>query len=427
MRARLRILGFVLGVFAGVVASRLEPGDAYASRNSGGTYTLPAGNPVVSGTTITSTWANNTLNDIGTELTNSLDRTGRGGMTGQLKLSNGSSSAPAATFSSELTSGLYRAGSNDLRMQVASTTREKWTSTGVEFPTEPVTFTGPPDAGPAIIATGASNASTPSDPDSDARGAAILATGGASYGPGLFARGAAGAPGVVAIGGSGGAGIYAAGGSGNSAGISAVGSGTQPAILANGAASGTAISASGTVSATVGNGATYAFSGVSNINGDIGLNVDVFASTLTTRQTAIRVADGDIAFASPVAPASTTSISNSLTAANIVKVWGTLNLAGPPTVLQGFNIASISCATNVITVNFASNFASSGGFAVVPTLTANDVRARVIHDYSGGNSASSVKFAAFDNAGSQINLCAAVTGYAGFTVAHIDFMIIGAQ
>jgi len=34
------------------------------SRNGSGTYTLPAGNPVVTGTTISSTWANNTLSDM---------------------------------------------------------------------------------------------------------------------------------------------------------------------------------------------------------------------------------------------------------------------------------------------------------------------------------------------------------------------------
>jgi len=42
------------------------------ARNGSGTYTLPAGNPVVTGTTISSTWANNTLNDIGNAVTASL-------------------------------------------------------------------------------------------------------------------------------------------------------------------------------------------------------------------------------------------------------------------------------------------------------------------------------------------------------------------
>lgn len=42
------------------------------ARNGAGTYTLPAGNPVTTGTTISSTWANNTLNDIASSLTTSL-------------------------------------------------------------------------------------------------------------------------------------------------------------------------------------------------------------------------------------------------------------------------------------------------------------------------------------------------------------------
>ena len=42
------------------------------ARNGSGTYSLPAGNPVTTGTTISSTWANNTLNDLGSAMTASL-------------------------------------------------------------------------------------------------------------------------------------------------------------------------------------------------------------------------------------------------------------------------------------------------------------------------------------------------------------------
>ena len=49
------------------------------SRDSSGNYTLPAGvNPVVAGTTITDDWANTTLQDVATGLTDSWDRSGRG-------------------------------------------------------------------------------------------------------------------------------------------------------------------------------------------------------------------------------------------------------------------------------------------------------------------------------------------------------------
>ena len=54
------------------------------SRNGSGTYTLPAGNPVVTGTTISSTWANNTLTDIATALTGSISADGQTTITGPL-------------------------------------------------------------------------------------------------------------------------------------------------------------------------------------------------------------------------------------------------------------------------------------------------------------------------------------------------------
>ena len=46
-------------------------------RNGAGTYILPAGNPVVTNTTISSTWANTTLSDIGAALTQSLSNDGQ--------------------------------------------------------------------------------------------------------------------------------------------------------------------------------------------------------------------------------------------------------------------------------------------------------------------------------------------------------------
>lgn len=46
-------------------------------RNGAGTYVLPAGNPVVTNTTISSTWANNTLSDIAGALTQSLSKDGQ--------------------------------------------------------------------------------------------------------------------------------------------------------------------------------------------------------------------------------------------------------------------------------------------------------------------------------------------------------------
>jgi hypothetical protein len=58
------------------------------SRNGSGVYTLPAGNPVVSGTVIASSWANNTMNDLASAITDSVAADGQTPMTGSLNLNN---------------------------------------------------------------------------------------------------------------------------------------------------------------------------------------------------------------------------------------------------------------------------------------------------------------------------------------------------
>lgn len=105
------------------------------SRDSNGNYTLPSGNPVITGTTITSTWANTTMEDIAAELTDSLDRSGKGGMLAPLKLIDGTKSAPALTFSSEPTLGWYRAGAGDMRATIGGSDVLTINSGGVSIPT----------------------------------------------------------------------------------------------------------------------------------------------------------------------------------------------------------------------------------------------------------------------------------------------------
>lgn len=58
------------------------------SRNGSGLYNLPAGNPVVSGTTITSNWANSTMSDIAAALSGSLASDGQTPATGSLNMAN---------------------------------------------------------------------------------------------------------------------------------------------------------------------------------------------------------------------------------------------------------------------------------------------------------------------------------------------------
>ena len=56
------------------------------SRNGSGTFNLTAGNPVVTGTTISSTWANTTLSDIANGLTQSVAADGQTPITGNLQM-----------------------------------------------------------------------------------------------------------------------------------------------------------------------------------------------------------------------------------------------------------------------------------------------------------------------------------------------------
>lgn len=78
------------------------------ARNSGGTYSLPAGQPVVTGATIDATVFNTLTTDLATEMTDSLDRSGKGAMLAPLQLPNGADVLPALTFAADSTLGIYR-------------------------------------------------------------------------------------------------------------------------------------------------------------------------------------------------------------------------------------------------------------------------------------------------------------------------------
>jgi len=54
------------------------------SRNGTGTYNLPAGNPVVTGTSISSTWANTTMTDLANAISGSIAADGQTPITGAL-------------------------------------------------------------------------------------------------------------------------------------------------------------------------------------------------------------------------------------------------------------------------------------------------------------------------------------------------------
>ena len=103
-------------------------------RNGSGVYTLPAGNPVVPGTTIDSGWANDTLEDVANELTNSLSRTGAAGMLAPFRIADGNVTAPGLAFLNETNSGLYRSGSGSLWMSILGVNVAQYSTTGLTVP-----------------------------------------------------------------------------------------------------------------------------------------------------------------------------------------------------------------------------------------------------------------------------------------------------
>jgi hypothetical protein len=56
------------------------------SRNGNGVYTLPVGNPVITGTTIESSWANTTMQNVADALTQSVASDGQTPMSGTLNM-----------------------------------------------------------------------------------------------------------------------------------------------------------------------------------------------------------------------------------------------------------------------------------------------------------------------------------------------------
>jgi hypothetical protein len=102
-------------------------------RNTAGVYILPVGNPVAAGTLIESTWANGTLDDVATALTDSLSRSGSGGMLAPFYNADGTKSAPGASWTNEPTSGWYRKSTGEFWFSVAGQDVFKVSAAGIEL------------------------------------------------------------------------------------------------------------------------------------------------------------------------------------------------------------------------------------------------------------------------------------------------------
>ncbi|MDB4312045.1 hypothetical protein N9937_01315 [bacterium] len=101
-------------------------------RDGGGIYSLPAGNPVVPGTIIESNWANPTMQDLGVAMSDSLSRSGKGGMTAPLRGPDGSAGVPTFSFTNEVDTGRYRAGPGQVVESVQGQPVLRWTASGVD-------------------------------------------------------------------------------------------------------------------------------------------------------------------------------------------------------------------------------------------------------------------------------------------------------
>jgi hypothetical protein len=130
-------------------------------RNASGVYTLPAGNPVVPGTTIDSAWANSTLEDLANEITNSLSRTGAGGMIAPFRIADGTITTPGLAYTNETNTGLYRNGSGSVWMSVLGVNTFQVSSTGFLIPSgRAFTAQGNATIGGTFGVTGAVNFSS---------------------------------------------------------------------------------------------------------------------------------------------------------------------------------------------------------------------------------------------------------------------------
>src|SRR6185436_7264668 len=90
-------------------------------RDGNGNYTLPPSNPVASGTVIEADgWCNPTMSDLAIALTDSLSRSGAGGMLVPFRNADGTMGAPGMSWNNEPNSGWYRAALNDFWYSVGN-------------------------------------------------------------------------------------------------------------------------------------------------------------------------------------------------------------------------------------------------------------------------------------------------------------------
>ena len=102
------------------------------ARDASGTYTQPLAD-VVGDTIIEALWANTTTADLATALTDSLSRSGKGGMLAALLNIAGSKANPAISYTDSSTSGSYLAAAGDVRYAIGGVDVVRFTSAGFQI------------------------------------------------------------------------------------------------------------------------------------------------------------------------------------------------------------------------------------------------------------------------------------------------------
>lgn len=134
------IIPLILGIIVGFTVPVL------AARNSSGTFTVldngsTVRNPVVAGQTISKELWNGTFQDVGTEITDSLSRSGKGAMLDTLRLYDKTGTNLDLNWDSYQTSGFYASTGPVVGLKVDNTTAQSWTSTATTISSN-VTVTG---------------------------------------------------------------------------------------------------------------------------------------------------------------------------------------------------------------------------------------------------------------------------------------------
>jgi hypothetical protein len=121
-----RAFAIAFGITLGLGAATV----AIAARDSSGTYSLSPSSPFVTGTPIASSTMNARFSDISTEMTDSLSRSGKGGMLAPLRGVDGSATLPGLAFNSETGTGFYRIGANNVGLSIGGTKRWDFAAAG---------------------------------------------------------------------------------------------------------------------------------------------------------------------------------------------------------------------------------------------------------------------------------------------------------